>query len=281
MASIAEGLAGDLIKMKVDRPEQRRTPIHHVLLDIPSEIRIRIYECLFSVLSVSPACHIDRSQSSLHHQQHGSDDGKDRLADLSIFLVCRKIYQESHPVFLRQALFIIKNLSQHQQFTQPLMLPKLQSIRNLSVTFNLLPEWPPTLLRLVMLSLGRFEITDITAEPGHVDMLGIEGQMGIRDDGNRVLRESGTPNNPSAALFHIIIASMEKSKAELVMAHCNIGMTLTTDVLSVQFKIRCRHVGQQVVPGQFPMVATVPHEHPEREVVYTFGRKRGHGREVA
>ncbi|KAK4937639.1 hypothetical protein LTR10_021785 [Elasticomyces elasticus] len=274
MASTAESLAGHLSNARIDRHGQAGNTNHHALLDIPSEIRIRVYECLFSVLSVSPAY--------TSHQRQGSDNsgGATNLADLSIFLVCRKIYQESHPVFLRQALFVIKNTMQHEQFTQPLMLPKLNSIRNLSVAFPLLPEWPPTLLRLVMLSLASFEITDITAEPGHVDMLEIEGHMGIRGGENRVPRGAGLRDNPSAQLFQLIIATMDKIKAELVLAHCNAGLMLTRDVLSVQFKVKCRHVGQVVVPGQFPMVAVAPHEHPIREVVYTFGRRRAFDREV-
>lgn len=299
MVPAAEKAIESLGKAVPVRPGQSGISAHHALLEIPSEIRIRIYECLFSSLSVSPATttagELPSSSSSTHdrngsehldsptHHQNGSNDNVDnsasKLSHSTIFLVCRQTYQESHPVFLRQALFVIKNVAQHDRFTQPAMLSQLNAIRNLSVTFDLLAEWPPTLLRLVMRSLARFEITDIPTVPGHADMLDIEGRMNGQEA--RVLeRVHQGDHSPSIALFQAIITSMERSKADLVMAHCNAGVVLSRDMLSLQFKVRCRHVGSSVVPGQFPMVAAAPHEHPVRELVYTFGRRRVVEREV-
>lgn len=75
---------------------------------------------------------------------------------------------------------------------------------------------------------------------------------------------------PGLALFQAVVAEMDESKAELILAH--FGECMTRDMLTLHFKIQCLHAGQIVVPGMFPMV-NAPHEHTAKEFMYAFGAK--------
>ncbi|KIW32352.1 uncharacterized protein PV07_03905 [Cladophialophora immunda] len=96
------------------------------------------------------------------------------LDALSIFLVCRQVYAEAQGTFFRFATFSLETYGQHELFTQERMLPNLQRVQRLRISFGLLDEWTTDELDERTPTLAEFEIRDITARLGHRDLAGLD-----------------------------------------------------------------------------------------------------------
>jgi len=239
-------------------------------LTVPAEIRCRIYTFLFLDLCVTTPAISSGSVNPATQTGPGSSEvvpeTSTELANLAIFRVCRKCYDEACSVFWNTAHFQLHTIEQHRSFTQVDMLPSLRSIHHLSVDSALLAEWSPTLLRLVMRSLSIFTILNVEVQLFHADMVRIEHRTGVIDSSGGS-DYSQIDNSPSLVLFRSLVAALDETKGNQILGHFDACHGQHT--LKLEFRIRCRHIGQVVVPGTFPMAGT-PHVHEESKVMYSF-----------
>ena len=223
------------------------------LLTLPSEIRCRIYEILYEILSLSPIIpdesEIKDDESTLH---------------ISLLLTCKRVRHEATPVFWRKATFGVRSSDHQEVFSGPRMLNRIEKVERFEVDNSLLHYWPPTTLAVALPNLKLFTISNIRCEYGHLEMLQIEG-------GGCTFR-SGEPQTESAIrlFYSLIVTQCKDGRPQHIMSHCT-GWQSTYS-LQLIFVVRCRHIGLKVVPGPFWQRLGAPHLHDECSVKYSFQR---------
>ncbi|OCT51365.1 hypothetical protein CLCR_08928 [Cladophialophora carrionii] len=258
----------------------------HSLLTFPAEVRVKIYKALFAGLVLSPAC-IDLGRG-LHAAliregqsprtslikaiaiglESEPDWDRDldlgeyisarlrRPVDLGILRACREIYDEAYPVLLRVATFKLASIEDHTRFTQPQMLPILARIRSLSVTSAVVPEWSPTLVRLVLPSISHFEIRDLQAQIPHDHMVCVES-LRSHDGGPPRAEAYTVPTLLQALLSNTI----EGGLITTIFSHFAAAPHMY-ECLVLHFLIECDWT---LMP---------PHDHSAKNMVFVFGERR-------
>ena len=223
------------------------------LLTLPSELRCRIYDVLFSSLCLSPIIpdesEINNYQTPLH---------------LSILLTCHQVYDEAVLVFWKKTNFYLSTIDQHEVFSGPRMLARIQGVERFEVDHSLLHYWPPTTLAVALPNLKLLTISNILCEFGHSEVMQIE-------DGGCTFSSDGSQTESAMKLFYLLmVAQCSESKSQQIMSHCTGWQSKYS--LRLRFVVRCRHIGSNVVPGRFGLRVGQPHRHEECNVKYSFDR---------
>jgi hypothetical protein len=296
-------------------------------LTIPTELRLGIYRLIFQHVKVTLLCDAgaaagqedndgDLVPESGHGHRHSfsintwATTTASRTKpnhDASIFLVCRKTYNEARSVFFQTATFQLQSLSEehrlsitptttrttttttttsHLSETQspPTFPPsptttnlQISQIQHLSLPHTLLRHYSPSELHRLFPQLSSLNIRQIAIPLAHQTLSSLTPHLYTLHQETALSRgdspKHDIEHSPGLRLFQTLLCAMEDERQmEGIMAH--FAACHGRYALELQFLLRCRHVGLLVVPGMFPM-ANAPHRHAERDVTYTFNAGGG------
>lgn len=284
-------------------------------LSIPTELRLGIYRLIFQDVNVVLFCDAGANQGdddddrepepeSGHAYRHsftmnpwGTPTASRTKSnhDASIFLICRKTYDEARSVFFQTATFQLQSLSEehrprimpamttattttHLSETQSLPPPAttdlrhISQIQRLSLPHDLLRYYSPSELQKLFPHLSSLSIRQIAISLAHQSLSRLTPHLYTLHQEPGLSRgdspKHDIDHSPGLQLFQTLLCAMEdEHEMEGIMAH--FAACHGRYALELQFLLRCRHVGLLVVPGMFPM-ANAPHRHAERDVTYTF-----------
>ncbi len=259
------------------------------LLEIPAEVRDRIYESLFAGLtfSASPGRRdlgsgsrmalIQRARSPMqisslvgllgpssgHFLRNTGPVGHPMFApdrqpvNLSILVACRKIYSEAYPALLRFAVFRLTTLEDHIRMMHPQSLPLLGQLRKLSVTDTFLTEWSPTLVRLVLPALSYLEIRDLESSIEHDSMLKLDSML-ANVDGAKQYTEPLSIRAGLGFFGQVFLKEQDRSIIVAIVSHF-LAAAEMYNCLVLHAAVKC----SGDVMG--------PHDHPTTHFICAFG----------
>ena len=223
------------------------------LLTLPFELRCHVYEILFDSVLLSPVIP-DESEVDDHLAP----------AHIAILLTCRQIRGEALPTFWKRTTFRLRTIDHHELFSAPRMLNKIDGVERFEIDHSLLQYWPPTSLAVAVPNLKLFTISNILCDFGHSEVLQIQ-------DGGCTFSNDGPQTESAMKLFYsLLVAQCNETKSQQIMSHCTGWQSKYS--LRLNFAIRCRHIGSNVIPGPFGPRVGAPHRHDDCSVNYSFDR---------